>query len=170
MLRSSTWGQDGPYKAIPANGTVLGGFAGYIYLTGWPDRPPVASGDPYTDMIAPWYGASAILAALIARGRGGGGRLLDLAHLDCALNFLGPEFVRASRGEPVGRPGPFRWDPYPAGVFRAPGDEEWCALSILDAAQWRAVCVLVPGFAGMGDMGPDALRPLAPFISASLAA
>jgi benzylsuccinate CoA-transferase BbsF subunit len=170
MLRSSTWGQDGPYMAIPANGTVLGGFAGYIHLTGWPDLPPVAPGDPYTDMIAPWYGASAIIAALIARGRGAGGRLLDLAHLDCALNFLGPELARASRGERAGRLGPFHWDPYPAGVFRGPGDEEWCALSVLDDAQWRAVCALVPGLAGAADRPPAALREIAPYVSASLAA
>jgi benzylsuccinate CoA-transferase BbsF subunit len=170
MLRSSTWGQDGPYRLIPANGIVLGGFAGYVYLTGWPDRAPVSPGDPYTDMIAPWYGASAIIAALIARRKGGDGRLLDLAHLDCALNFLGPELAQASRGEAAGRKGPFHWDPYPAGVFRAPGDEEWCTISALDAAQWRAVCDLVAGLAGCGELPPEGLRPLASFVYASLAA
>src|SRR5262249_57015993 len=53
LLRSSTWGRDGPYAAARANGVVLSGFAGVGHLTGWPDRPPLLPVAPYTDMIRP---------------------------------------------------------------------------------------------------------------------
>jgi len=170
VLRSSTWGQTGPYRSIGTNGVVLGGFTGFGYLNGWPDRPPLASVEPYTDMISPWFAASAVVAALLARRSTGIGQTLDVAQLECALNFLGPEFARASAGETVTRAGPFTCDPYPAGVFKAPGIEEWCALSVLNAEQWQALCRIVPGMAGVAAASVDAWKPLVPYIFSALAA
>jgi benzylsuccinate CoA-transferase BbsF subunit len=170
MLRSSTWGQDGPYREIPANGIILAGFAGYAHLLGWPDRRPLSPGEPYTDLVSPWFNTSAIISALLRRQRGGGGCLLDVSQLDSALNFIAPELMRASTGEVVARRGPLTLDPFPAGVFQTAGDDTWCAVTVESREQWAGLCGLVPGLAGCEALEPSGLRSLEALIFTSIAA
>lgn len=169
LLRSSTWGQTGPYATAPATGVVLGGFAGLGYLTGWADRPPRVPIEPYTDMISPWYAAAALIAALIDRRFTGRGTVIDVSQLECVLNFLGPEIAAASAGNPSERSGPLTVKPYPAGVFMSAGDEEWCVVSVRDRAEWQALCRIVPGFAGMENLPPEQIETAAAFTFATLA-
>jgi benzylsuccinate CoA-transferase BbsF subunit len=170
MLRSSTWGLDGPYREIPANGIILAGFAGYTDLLGWSDRRPVAPAEPYTDLVSPWYNASAIIAALIGRKRSGAGCELDISQLESALSFVAPELARASSGSGAVRHGPLSCDPYPSGVFRSRGDDEWCAMSIETEAQWKSACALVPGLSGCERLSPEELMRNQPILFSSLAA
>jgi benzylsuccinate CoA-transferase BbsF subunit len=170
LLRSSTWGRDGPYAAARANGVVLSGFAGVGHLSGWPDRPPLLPVEPYTDMISPWFAAGAVLAALIDRDATGRGAEIEVSQVECVLNFLGPELAAASAGRPPARTGPFTARPYPAGVFACAGEEEWLALSVRDAAEWGALCRVVPGLAGLEALDPEGRAAAAPFCFAALAA
>jgi benzylsuccinate CoA-transferase BbsF subunit len=168
LLRSSTWGQEGPYRNAPGNGLVLAGFAGYDALLGWPDRPPLAPAEPYTDIISPWFGAASVIAGLLSQKHGRRGMTVDIAQLDCALNFLGPEIGAASIGEQVTRRGQLTIDPYPSGVFQA-DDDEWIALSVDTPDQWSALCAAEPSFAGLEDANRDLLRTMRTFIFAALA-
>ena len=44
MLRISGYGQTGPNSHKPGFGTVAEGYAGYVHITGYPDRPPLLPG------------------------------------------------------------------------------------------------------------------------------
>src|SRR5581483_9904941 len=95
---------------------------------------------------------------------------IDVSQVECALNFLGPEIAAASAGRSPTRAGPFAARPYPAGVFACAGEEEWLALSVRDAAEWGALCRVVPGLAGLEALDAEERAAAAPFCFAALAA
>jgi succinyl-CoA---D-citramalate CoA-transferase len=69
LTRVSVYGQTGPYRDRPGldrNGIALGGL---LYLTGYPDRPPVRPGVVVSDYLTGAFNAFAILAAVYERDR-----------------------------------------------------------------------------------------------------
>jgi formyl-CoA transferase len=69
LTRVSVYGQDGPYRDRPGldrNGIALGGL---LYLTGYPDRPPVRPGIVVSDYLTGVFNAFAVVAALWERDR-----------------------------------------------------------------------------------------------------
>jgi crotonobetainyl-CoA:carnitine CoA-transferase CaiB-like acyl-CoA transferase len=69
LTRVSVYGQDGPYRDRPGldrNGIALGGL---LYLTGYPDRPPVRPGLIVSDYLTAVFNAFAIVSALYERDR-----------------------------------------------------------------------------------------------------
>jgi len=69
LTRVSVYGQTGPYRDRPGldrNGIALGGL---LYITGYPDRPPVRPGVIVSDYLTGVFNAFAIVAALWERDR-----------------------------------------------------------------------------------------------------
>ena len=69
LTRVSVYGQTGPYRDRPGldrNGIALGGL---LYITGYPDRPPVRPGVIVSDYLTGVFNAFAIVAALYERDR-----------------------------------------------------------------------------------------------------
>ncbi len=69
LTRVSVYGQTGPYRDRPGldrNGIALGGL---LYITGYPDRPPVRPGVIVSDYLTGVFNAFAILSALHERDR-----------------------------------------------------------------------------------------------------
>jgi formyl-CoA transferase len=69
LTRVSVYGQTGPYRDRPGldrNGIALGGL---LYITGYPDRPPVRPGLIVSDYLTGVFNAFAIVAALFERDR-----------------------------------------------------------------------------------------------------
>jgi len=69
LTRVSVYGQTGPYRDRPGldrNGIALGGL---MYITGYPDRPPVRPGVIVSDYLTGVFNAFAILAAIYERDR-----------------------------------------------------------------------------------------------------
>ena len=69
LTRVSVYGQEGPYKDRPGldrNGIAMGGL---MYLTGYPDRPPVRPGLIVSDYLTGVFNAFSIVAALYERDR-----------------------------------------------------------------------------------------------------
>jgi crotonobetainyl-CoA:carnitine CoA-transferase CaiB-like acyl-CoA transferase len=81
----SGYGQGG--AAIAAYDHVLQGTAGAMSLTGPPETPS-KWGIPAADIASGMYAASAILAALTARGRTGMGCSIDIAMQDSLVSML----------------------------------------------------------------------------------
>ena len=46
-----------------------GAMAGYVDVTGWPDRSPIAPWGAYTDFVSPRFALAALVAALRYRDR-----------------------------------------------------------------------------------------------------
>src|SRR5436309_1153345 len=69
LTRVSVYGQTGPYRDRPGldrNGIALGGL---LYITGYPDRPPVRPGLIVSDYLTAVFNAFAIVSALYERDR-----------------------------------------------------------------------------------------------------
>src|ERR687887_1197914 len=85
----SGFGQDGPYRDLPAHDINYLSIGGVLNLIGEPERPPAIP----LNIIADYGGASmhgvvGILLALLARHRTGRGQHVDVAYLDATLSLL----------------------------------------------------------------------------------
>jgi crotonobetainyl-CoA:carnitine CoA-transferase CaiB-like acyl-CoA transferase len=88
MLSVSGYGQSGPYASRPAYDRIALGFAGFLNMTGYPDRPPVRPGTAIADYQAALFGAFAVMIALFEReARGGSGQQIDVALYEAVFRF-----------------------------------------------------------------------------------
>ena len=101
MLRCCAQGQTGPDARHPSFGFQLVGLSGFTNLTGWPDLSPQQPWGAYTDLIAPRFAASALLAALIYRSKTGRGQCLDLSQFEASLHFLAPVILEYLVGHAI---------------------------------------------------------------------
>ena len=89
ILRTSGYGQTGPYAERPGFGTLAEGFSGLAYITGADDRPPSIAGYPLADGVAALTGAMAVLAAVYHRDvNGGKGQVIDNAITEATYRLI----------------------------------------------------------------------------------
>jgi len=89
ILRSSGFGQTGPYAARAAFNPVGLAFGGMTYLNGFPDRPPCRDGVTAGDYSTALFNVLGMLAALLHRDVDGRGQVVDTAMYECALRLTG---------------------------------------------------------------------------------
>lgn len=87
------FGQDGPYSKRAGYDFIIQGMGGLMSITGPAEGSGEAAGPykvgvPISDLMTGMYAATAILAALAHRERGGGGQYIDMALLDVQVGFL----------------------------------------------------------------------------------
>ncbi|RJG03480.1 CaiB/BaiF CoA transferase family protein [Noviherbaspirillum sedimenti] len=88
MLSISGFGQTGPYASRPAYDRIALAFAGFLNMTGYPDRPPVRPGTSMADYQAALFGAFAVMIALFQReARGGTGQQIDVSLYETIFRF-----------------------------------------------------------------------------------
>jgi CoA:oxalate CoA-transferase len=106
VASTSGFGQTGPYARRPAYDVVVQAMGGIMSLTGQPGGPPTRVGTSTGDITAGLFTAIGVLAALVERARGGRGRHVDVAMLDCQVATLENAIARfAATGEipgPIG--------------------------------------------------------------------
>jgi len=89
MLSISGFGQTGPNASRAAYDRIALAFGGLMHLTGYPDRPPLKSGNSLADYQSALFGAFALMMALYQRDAcGGPGQHIDLALLDVQVAAL----------------------------------------------------------------------------------
>jgi len=133
-------GSTGPHKNFRGYGMSIAAAGGVFGLSGYPDRPPVGTGTNYPDHVPnPLHGAIAVLAALRNRRRTGRGQYIEVAQLESTVNLIGPSMVAAAAGEPTFRRGNEDETAIPHGVYPCAGEDRWCAIAVLDDAQWSAL-------------------------------
>ena len=93
MIRLTGFGQTGPNSHRPGFGTLAEGYAGYAYITGYPDRPPLLPGFGLADDTAGLMGAYLALAALHEQRRSGKGQIVEFAIYEPLFTLLGPQVV-----------------------------------------------------------------------------
>ena len=89
VLRSSGFGQSGPYAARAAFNPVGLAFGGMTYLNGFPDRPPCRDGVTAGDYSTALFNVLGTVAALLRRDLDGQGQVVDTAMFECALRLTG---------------------------------------------------------------------------------
>jgi crotonobetainyl-CoA:carnitine CoA-transferase CaiB-like acyl-CoA transferase len=89
LTRASVYGQSGPYRDRPGLDRNGIGFGGLLYITGYPDRPPVRPGIIISDYLTGVFNALAIMIALYHRDvHRGGGQWVDLALYESVFRIL----------------------------------------------------------------------------------
>ena len=92
MLRTTGFGQSGPYAHRPGFGTLAEAMSGFASITGQPDGPPTLPPFGLADGIAGLAGTAAVMFALYHRdARGGSGQVIDLAIIEPILTVLGAQ-------------------------------------------------------------------------------
>ena len=89
MVRTTGFGQYGPYKDRPGFGTLAEAMSGFAHLTGQPDGPPTLPPFPLADAFAGLYSTFATMFALYWRDvQGGKGQYIDTSLLEPILASL----------------------------------------------------------------------------------
>ena len=98
------FGQDGPYRDVPAHDLAVEALAGVLSVNLGPDDRPAQPGIPASDMAASLMAFAGILMALYRREKTGLGDYLDIAMHDSLVawlpNVLGPVFVEGRHPVP----------------------------------------------------------------------
>ena len=92
VVRTTAFGQFGPYAGRPGFGTIAESLSGFAAITGQPDGPPTLPPFGLADGIAGLAGTIATMLALYHRdARGGSGQVVDLAIIEPILTILGAQ-------------------------------------------------------------------------------
>ncbi len=146
VVRTTGFGQFGPYATRPAFGTLIESMSGFAHVTGEPGGPPTLPPFGLADGIAGLAGASAVLLALYHRdARGGRGQVIDLAILEPILTVLGAQpTVYDQLGIVQGRTGNRSVNNAPRNTYRT-RDGRWVAISTSSQSIAERVMRLVGG-------------------------
>ncbi len=153
------FGQTGPYAHRAGYDFIIQGMAGLMSVTGEPDGQPQKVGVAVTDIFTGVYSATAILAALIQRGRTGEGQHIDMALLDVATSIMANQAMNyLATGTPPGKMGNAHPNLAPYAVFDCA--DGWIILATGNDAQYRRLCVLLglPDMAEAADYATNAQR------------
>ncbi|MBI2919193.1 MAG: CoA transferase [Chloroflexi bacterium] len=140
MVSLTGQGQTGPHNMHPLAGIILPGLAGLYHLTGWPDRAPIELGMPYSDWVAPHFGALAVLTALDHRRRTGCGQHIDVSQVETVIHALETAVLDyTANGRVQARTGNRHPSFAPHGVYRCKGWERWVAIAITRDEEWESL-------------------------------
>ena len=141
------FGQTGPYAHRAGYDFIIQGMSGLRSVTGAPDGQPQKVGVAVTDIFTGVYSATAILAALVQRGRTGLGQHIDMALLDVATSIMANQALNyLTTGTPPGMMGNAHPNLAPYAVFDCA--DGWIILATGNDAQYRRLCTLL----GLPDM------------------
>jgi crotonobetainyl-CoA:carnitine CoA-transferase CaiB-like acyl-CoA transferase len=93
VVRITGFGQTGPNRRRPGFGTIAEAYAGYVHISGEPDRPPLLPGFGLADSTTGLMAAYLTSVALHEKRRSGRGQVIDLALYETLLTLLGPQVV-----------------------------------------------------------------------------
>ena len=136
MLSTNALGSSGPWSSWLGYGPIVRGVSGVTGLWRYPDDE-LGFGEPttiYPDHYGARLCATAVLAALIRRRCTGRGARIEGAQAEMIVNQFADVFLAASLGEATAADLGAPW-----GIYPCAGDDEWCAITVGDDAQWRAL-------------------------------
>lgn len=95
LVRTTAFGQTGPYAPRPGFGTLAESMSGYASINGWPDKPPALPPFALGDGVAGLTGAFATMMALWWRDTApeGRGQVIDLSIYEPLFWLLGPQVL-----------------------------------------------------------------------------
>jgi benzylsuccinate CoA-transferase BbsF subunit len=144
MLRTCMHGHTGPLAKVHGHGYVLTGLSGLDVLTGWPDRSPAGLYGPFTDHVAPLFGAASLIAALDYRRRTGKGTYIDQSQHESVLQWVAPHILNQVVNQQEFHANGNRYAyAAPHGVYRCQGDDRWCAIAVFTDSEWESFCSVV---------------------------
>jgi crotonobetainyl-CoA:carnitine CoA-transferase CaiB-like acyl-CoA transferase len=145
IVRTTGFGQTGPYSTRPGFGTLAEAISGFAHINGWPDKLPSLLPLALGDHIAGYTGCFAVMFALWWREHGGegAGQVIDNSIFEPLFSMLGPTAAAFDRfgivPERVGNSSPLLT---PRNTYQS-SDGKWLALSASSPSIARRVMILV---------------------------
>lgn len=136
------YGATGTARERPGYDFIVQAEGGFMSLTGPEDGEPYRAGVAIADLSAGMFAASAILAALFRRERGGGGQRIDISLMDAQISLL--SYVASNflvTGQVPRRFGNAHPNIVPYQAFRA--RDGYFAFAAGNDLQWRRFCEAV---------------------------
>lgn len=127
MVRISGYGQTGPFSHKAGFGTPATAFAGFTYMQGYPDRPPISPPLALADYVTGIFGALGALMALVHLRTNDSreGQQIDIALYESLFRLLESIVVDYSlTGRVRERSGHIMQGAAPAGAFQCK-DGKW---------------------------------------------
>jgi crotonobetainyl-CoA:carnitine CoA-transferase CaiB-like acyl-CoA transferase len=140
----SGYGHDGPRRDWTSMNMNLQGYSGLMMVSGAEGDPPTAISNSWNDYIGGLHACFAILQAVNERRDTAQGKRIDLSQFECSAAMIGALLLSSAvDGKIPLRPGN-RSDRYaPQGVYPCAGTDNWCALSVESAGQWKTLANLI---------------------------
>jgi formyl-CoA transferase len=139
----SGYGDDGPYATRKAYDMLIQAEAGVASVTGGPEAP-ARVGVSICDIGAGLYAYEAVLEALIARDRTGGGRAISVSMFDAMADWMSVPLLQHEGGAPPKRIGLAHISIAPYGVFKT-RDGADILIAIQSDREWRVLADKVLG-------------------------
>ena len=151
MVRTTGFGQTGPYKDRPGYGTLAEAMSGFAHINGYPDGPPTLPPFALGDTVCALFGTFATMFALYHRDAKGTneGQVVDLSIYEPLFWILGPQtLVYDQLGVAQGRTGNRTPFGAPRNTYQAK-DGRWLGLS----ASSQSIAERVMRLVGREDIG-----------------
>jgi len=150
----ASFGQTGPRQGWTGMNVTLQACSGLMIATGAEGDPPIGISNSWNDYIGGLHAAVAIVGALSRRGETGRGSHLDVSQFEGSVAMLGSLLLASAvSGKAPARLGSRSDSAAPQGCYRCAGDDQWCAISVQNDAQWRALA------AELGEQAPHWREP-----------
>ena len=144
------FGQTGPYAHRAGYDFIIQGMSGLMSVTGPADGQPQKVGVAVTDVFTGVYSATAILAALVQRGRTGEGQHIDMALMDVATSIMANQAMNyLASGRAPGLMGNAHPNLAPYAVFDC--KDGWLILATGNDGQYQRLCKVL----ALDDMATD---------------
>ena len=138
----SGYGPGGPYQHKKAYDLLVQAEAGFLSVTGTEEHM-VKAGISVADTAAGMHAFSAILAAIIQRGKTGKGSRIDISMLEAMVEWMGfPLYYAYDGAPPPPRMAADHASIYPYGVFKT-GDHKIILIGLQNDREWAAFCKYV---------------------------
>jgi crotonobetainyl-CoA:carnitine CoA-transferase CaiB-like acyl-CoA transferase len=136
------FGQTGPYAHRAGYDFIIQGMSGLMSVTGPADGQPQRVGVAVADIFTGVYAATAILAALVQRGRTGEGQQIDMALLDVATSIMANQAMNyLASGRAPGLMGNAHPNLAPYAVFDC--KDGWLILATGNDTQYQRLCKIL---------------------------
>lgn len=136
----SGYGHSGPKRKWTSMNMNLQAFTGLMTATGSEGDPPTAISNSWNDYIGGLHACFGIVQSLSERARTGVGVNLDLAQAECSVATFGPLLLYSLvNGTIPPRIGNRSNLVAPQGVYQCAGNDDWCAVSVENDAQWKSL-------------------------------
>jgi crotonobetainyl-CoA:carnitine CoA-transferase CaiB-like acyl-CoA transferase len=140
FLSMSGYGHTGPRKDWTSMNSNLQAYSGMMTVTEREGHPPVAVSNSWMDYIGGLHGCYSLLQALSRRASDGKGRNIDLAQFEAGVGTLGSLLLAGIvDGTLPKRMGNRSAGAAPQGCYACAGQDQWCAISVENDLQWKAL-------------------------------
>lgn len=138
----SGYGRTGPWANKPGYDFIIQGEGGIMSITGDADGTPSKVGVAVVDITTGMNASTAILAALVARGRTGKGQYIDISLFDTQLQWLANVAHNVLfSGKDAKRWGNAHPNIVPYQAFAA--SDGWLVVAVGNDRQWQHLCTAI---------------------------